>query len=107
MINYEAEHYKMWIWLIAYPVARKAEYLTRLDLDDWPENLCFACEYARIKAEQAGVYSMCDFCPLGGLDVVGCSGGLYELWADAVSPEGRQELAIEIASLPWKEEEND
>ena len=109
MINYEEEHRKLWNWLADHPEAEKYNYFKNWDSDSKPYRECFACEVALQEANRAGTYHIhiCACCPLGGERIVGCDFGLYNDWHRAVSPERRQQLARKIASLPWKEKEND
>lgn len=103
IINYEEEHRKLWNWLADHPEACKAEYFKHWDLVDWPFNLCFACEAAKLYSPVPNNdFCCCWFCPLGGGQVVGCNGGLYIDWRRAKQPEKRRKLARQIANLPWK-----
>ena len=105
MINYEKEHRRLWNWLADHPEARKADYFKNWGNGSIPRSHCFACEAAAERAIRARVVEHCTFCPLGGPCIVGCDaslGGLYEDWQDAVSSERRQQLALQIANLPWK-----
>ena len=104
MPDYEKEHRKLWNWLAAHPAACKTDYFADWRSDDWPYNLCFACEAARREADRVNMIYFCRLCPLGGVSSMGCLRGLYYDWASAVSPERRRELALKIANLPWKGE---
>lgn len=106
-INYEEEHRKLWNWLADHPKAEKSDYFEDWDIDSIPRSCCFACEVAYRAADRANTYASCRFCPLGGQCIVGCDDGLYAEWCEAVSPKRRQQLALQIAKLPWKEKEND
>ena len=106
-INYEEEHRKLWNYLADNPKAGKSDYFKDWDYDSIPHRECFACEAALQEANRMGTYHICRFCPLGGEYVVGCRDGLYIEWQRAVSPERRQQLALQIANLPWKEKENE
>ena len=106
-INYEEEHRKLWNWLANNPKAWKSDYFEDQDIDSIPRSYCFACEVAYRAADRANTYASCRFCPLGGPRIVGCGDGLYNDWHEAVGPERRQQLALQIANLPWKEKEND
>lgn len=101
MVNYENEHRKLWNWLADHPEAKKADYFKNWNYI--PHNECFACEAALQAARRVSSYHTCRFCPLGGESVVGCDGGLYSNWWAADSRERRQQLALQIANLPWKE----
>lgn len=104
MVNYEEQHRKLWNWLADHPEKDKIDYFR-----GWPEpfvplNGCFACEEAseHFEGYNSG-WDHCEFCPLDA-GVISCrSGGLYNDWNNAESPEERTELAREIAELPWKE----
>lgn len=102
-INYEEEHRKLWNWLADHPEAIKAAYFKNWDRNSIPFNECFACEAALQEANRAHTGYFCRFCPLGGESVVGCDGGLYTEWANALTPERQRKLALQIANLPWKE----
>lgn len=105
-INYEEEHRKLWYWLAEHPEAEKADYFKYWDATNWPHSRCFACEAAIERATRARKHAFCVFCPLD-YAAIGCdTGGLYDQWADAVSPETRRKLARQIANLPWKGAEN-
>lgn len=110
-INYAEEHRKLWSWLADHPGAHKADYLAARCDGDWPYNLCFACEAARLNGSTPND-DLCSsdwYCPLGGARVVGCEDGLYNDWHRATSLETRRKLALQIANLPWdgKEKNND
>ena len=108
MPDYEKEHRKLWNWLVDHPEACKTDYFKNWDAANWPYNLCFACEAAVLNGPGPDdEICDCQYCPLGGKSVVGCGDGLYDEWADAVSPETRRKLARQIANLPWKEKNND
>ena len=100
MINYEAEHRKLWNWLADHPEAEKQDYFENWDRT--PYNECFACEAARQEADRVNTIYFCWLCPLGGESVVGCSGGLFAWWWEALSPKTRRKLALQIANLPWR-----
>lgn len=102
-INYEEEHRKLWNWLADHPGAIKAAYFKNWDRNSIPHNECFACEAALQAARRANTYHTCRFCPLGGERIIGCDGGLFVEWAAAASCKRRQQLALKIANLPWKE----
>ena len=106
MPDYEKEHRKLWNWLADHPKASKSDYFKSWKAGDRPKTDCFACEVARQKAKQAGTIAACSFCPLGGVSILGCLRGLYYDWATTVSPERRRELALKIANLPWKEDDD-
>lgn len=103
MINYEAEHRKLWNWLADHSEARKADYFKNWDPDSVPYNECFACEAARREADRVNTAYFCWLCPLGEESVMGCDDGLYAVWRCESDPEERRRLAREIAALPWKE----
>lgn len=103
-INYEEEHRKLWNYLADKPEAEKYNYFKNWDRA--PYNECFACEAALQEANRANVAYFCPFCPLGGERIVGCDSGLFDDWQEAVSPERRQQLALQIANLPWKEKDD-
>lgn len=105
-INYEAAHRTLWNWLADHPSAEKWDYFEDWDYNSIPRSSCFACEAARREADRENTHSSCRFCPLGGPSVVGCDSGLYEDWQNAVSPKRRQQLALQIANLPWRGAEN-
>lgn len=99
-INYEAAHRALWNWLADHPEAEKHDYF-----ENWvrtPYNECFACEAARREADRVNTIYFCRLCPLGGESVVGCSGGLFAWWWEALSPKTRRKLALQIANLPWR-----
>lgn len=100
MINYEAEHRKLWNWLADHPEAEKQDYFENWDRT--PYNECFACEAALQEAARVNTAYFCRLCPLGGESVVGCSGGLFARWWEALSPKTRRKLALQIANLPWR-----
>lgn len=106
-INYEAEHRKLWNWLADHPGAEKHDYFRNWDPDSVPRNECFACEVACREADRTDTYRTCKCCPLGGGRIVGCNGGLYTEWATTTFRKRRQQLARIIATLSWKEKEND
>lgn len=106
-INYEEEHRKLWSWLADNPESIKYDYFKNWDYGSIPHRKCFACEAALQEANRMGTYHICGFCPLGGERIMGCRGGLYAEWCAAVSLERRQQLARQIANLPWKEKENE
>nr|DAU75673.1 MAG TPA: hypothetical protein [Caudoviricetes sp.] len=101
-INYEKEHRKLWNWLADHPLAHKADYFDGWDYDSIPMNECFACEAADQEYLRMNVRHICSCCPLGGESVVGCSGGLFAWWWEALSPKTRRKLALQIANLPWR-----
>lgn len=105
IIDYEKEHRKLWCWLADHPKAKKDDYFKNWDYDDEPYNLCFACEVALQEADRTYTADHCQFCPLGGERIVGCTVGLYTKWAYAASLQNRRRLARKIANLPWKEKE--
>lgn len=106
-INYEAAHRKLWTWLADHPEAEKQDYFKNWDRNSIPIEHCFACEAACQEADRADIQHPCECCPLGGRRIVGCVGGPFTEWWDATSRERRQQLALQIANLPWKEKEND
>lgn len=107
-INYEEEHRKLWNWLADHPEAIKADYFKNWDLVDYPYNLCFACEAAKLYGPVPNNdLCCCWYCPLGGDQVVGCKDGLYIDWWRAKQPEKRRKLARTIANLPWKEKKEE
>lgn len=101
-INYEEEHRKLWNWQADHSEARKADYFKNWGNDSIPRSHCFACEAALQEANRAGTAYFCRFCPLGGESVVGCRGGLFAWWWEALSPKTRRKLALQIANLPWR-----
>lgn len=106
-INYEKEHRKLWTWLADHPEAYKVDYFADWCADDWPYNLCFACEAAKLYGPVPNNdLCCCWYCPLGGDQVVGCKNGLYIDWWRERQPEKRRKLALQIANLPWKGAEN-
>lgn len=106
-INYEEEHRKLWNYLADHPEVEKYSYFKNWDFNSIPHRECFACEAALQEANRTGTYHICAFCPLGGERIVGCNFGLFDDWQKAVSLERRQQLALQIANLPWKEKENE
>lgn len=106
-INYEEEHRKLWNWLADHPDKRAIDYFESWKVDRIPKNRCFACEVAGQKANGVYGFRSCGFCPLGGLGVVGCKGGLFMDYVFSGSLDDRRELARIIATLSWKEKEND
>ena len=105
-INYEEEHRKLWNWLADHPDAVKAQYFIGWDEPSIPAQECFACAYTQTLALVPGPGWHCPYCPLD-CDVIGCNiGGLYDQWRRAKSPETRRELALQIANLPWEEDDD-
>lgn len=101
-INYEEEHRKLWNWLADHPEAKKADYFKNWSYNSIPRSYCFACEFMHREADRTDTYPTCTCCPLGGPHIVCGPVGLYTKWQRAASPEDRQQLALQIAKLPWK-----
>lgn len=81
MINYK-EHRRLWNWLADHPEMDKEDYFKGWPEECIPDNRCFACEEAqeRWRDSETMKYSwdpdaefdFCEFCPIGGLAVMGC-----------------------------------
>ena len=105
-INYEEEHRKLWTWLADHPDAGKAQYFIGWDEPSIPTQECFACAYTQTLTPVPGPGWHCQYCPLDR-NVIGChTEGLYIQWRRTKSPETRRELALKIANLPWKEDDD-
>lgn len=116
-INYEKEHRRLWNWLAKHPEMDKEDYFKGWSEECIPDNRCFACEEAQerwgdSKAKEyswdsEAEFAFCEYCPIGGLDVIGCFwawSGLLQNWRDAKALDERTEFAHKIAELPWEED---
>lgn len=90
----EELHRKMWNWLAENPEMGKEDWFVRkkYTADMRPESGCFACD----ECERD-----CGKCPLDRR-VIGCGGGLFNIWSNTPDMHTKSRLAKVIAGLPWK-----
>lgn len=90
----EELHREMWNWLAENPEMGKEDWFVRkkYTADMRPANDCFACD----ECERD-----CDKCPLDRR-VIGCGGGLFNIWLNTPDMHTKSRLAKVIAILPWR-----